>query len=302
MRPPTRSLCCQRRRKIRNLHRALLVGCRRATGNLKFPRQHHRAPRNLPLPLAGGRTNPAGPSGTKSRRSNWHILNAPLFNDIRNLHLWPCCCFDPKGAIMIPSLTSTFGTETAQDNPIPTSTQITHDLTCACRPHQTQRSIDGTRCDAISNGHRLRQHCQAGLWEETPLCKVRAPNKVLLTEQHATHSFFLNGDTIINLSPQVAGPRITSAVNWNTWNNTVSWAKGNNTWKCKTTCKIGYDTIFLQVVTSTETNLCRTKGQGVPYVKATPRGPPLQLPLFLHKRLVFSPARFNFAPYGPPLL
>ena len=54
------------------------------------------------------------------------------------------------------------------------------------------------------------------------------------------------------------------------------------------------------MLSSTETRLCRTKRHGVPYVRGAPRGRPLQLPLFLHKRLVFSLARFNFAPSGPP--
>ena len=59
---------------------------------------------------------------------------------------------------------------------------------------------------------------------------------------------------------------------------------------------------FVQVLTSPETNLCRTDPQDVPYAKAAPPGPPLQLPLFRDKGLVFSPARFNFAPTGQLLL
>ena len=54
--------------------------------------------------------------------------------------------------------------------------------------------------------------------------------------------------------------------------------------------------------TSAKTGLCRKKWQDVTYVRAAPRGRPLQLPLFLHKGLVLSPARLKFAPPGPTLL
>ena len=53
---------------------------------------------------------------------------------------------------------------------------------------------------------------------------------------------------------------------------------------------------------SAKTSLCRTKRQDVTFVRAALRGRPLQLPLFLHKGLVLSPARLNFAPPGPTLL
>ena len=53
---------------------------------------------------------------------------------------------------------------------------------------------------------------------------------------------------------------------------------------------------------STETSLCRTERQDVPYDRAAPHGRPLQLPLFLHKRHIFSHLRFNFALSGPAFL
>ena len=65
---------------------------------------------------------------------------------------------------------------------------------------------------------------------------------------------------------------------------------------------IGYDIYFIQVLTSTETSLCRTERQDVPYDRAAPHGRPLQLPLFLHKRHFFSHSRFNFALSGPAFL
>ena len=37
--------------------------------------------------------------------------------------------------------------------------------------------------------------------------------------------------------------------------------------KAKTKCLIGYDTYFIQVLTNTETNLCRTKRQDITYVR-----------------------------------
>ena len=68
----------------------------------------------------------------------------------------------------------------------------------------------------------------------------------------------------------------------------------------RVTYLIGFDTYFTQVLTSTETSLCSTKRQEVNYVSVAPRGRPLQLPPFLHKGLVLSPARFNFAPLVQP--
>ena len=64
----------------------------------------------------------------------------------------------------------------------------------------------------------------------------------------------------------------------------------------------GYHTYFIQVPTSAKTSLSRTERQDVTYVRAAPRGRPLQLPLFLHKGLVLSPTRLNFAPPGSTLL
>ena len=65
---------------------------------------------------------------------------------------------------------------------------------------------------------------------------------------------------------------------------------------------IEYDIYFIQVLTRTETSLCRTERQDVPYDRAAPHGRPLQLPLFLHKRHFFSHSRFNFALSGPAFL
>ena len=100
---------------------------------------------------------------------------------------------------------------------------------------------------------------------------------------------------MVKVSHGVEDPRITSVVNWITWNTEphrrMRQYKGT-----------GYDTYFIQVPTSAETSLCRKEWQDVTYVRAAPRGRPLQLPLFLHKRLVLSPTRLNFAPLGPTLL
>ena len=63
---------------------------------------------------------------------------------------------------------------------------------------------------------------------------------------------------------------------------------------------IGYNTYFVEVLASTETNLCGTKRQDFTYIRAALRGRPLQLLLFLHKRLVFRPAHFKFYPSGQP--
>ena len=62
----------------------------------------------------------------------------------------------------------------------------------------------------------------------------------------------------------------------------------------------GYDTYFIQVPTNAKTSLSRTERQDVTYVRAAPRGRPLQLPLFSNKGLVLSPARLNLAPLVQP--
>ena len=88
----------------------------------------------------------------------------------------------------------------------------------------------------------------------------------------------------------VVDPSITSVVNWKTWNREPHRRMRSNK-GVEATSLFGYDTYFLQVSTSAETSLCRTERQDVTYVRAAPRGRPLQLPLFLHKGLVLSPAR-----------
>ena len=96
-------------------------------------------------------------------------------------------------------------------------------------------------------------------------------------------------------------PRITSVVNCNTLkrdlHETMRQLKG-----VETTSLCGYNTYFIQVPTIATTSLSRTERQDVTYVRAAPRGRPLQLPLFLHKGLVLSPARLNLVPLGPALL
>ena len=48
----------------------------------------------------------------------------------------------------------------------------------------------------ISNSNRFRQYGQACLEEVSPLCEVRAPNKVLHKEQDTTYFLLFDGDTI----------------------------------------------------------------------------------------------------------
>ena len=193
----TRSWCCQNGRKTWILYHELHLGTSWRTQNSKSPRQLQWAPRDFSLPLTGRRTNLARPTRTKSRRSNWHVFNAPLLNDVWYSHPWLWCCFAPRGATIMPAFTGVFGSATTQHNPTPTGSQISDDLARTCWLHNTLRGIDRTWRNAISDSNRLRQHCQVGPWEEISLCKVRAPNKILHTEQDTTtHFFFLDDDTI----------------------------------------------------------------------------------------------------------
>ena len=106
---------------------------------------------------------------------------------------------------------------------------------------------------------------------------------------------------MVKSSHCVEYPRITSVVNWNTWKTQLHESMRQLT-GVEATSLLGYDTYFIQLPTSAKTSLSRTERQDVTYVRAAPRGRRLQLPLFLHKGLVLSPARLNFAPLGPTLL
>ena len=75
----------------------------------------------------------------KSSRSNWHVLHTPLFYSIGNSHPWPWWCF--TCATMIPLLIRILCKALAQDSPIPTSTQVTHNLALARCFHMAPRSI-----------------------------------------------------------------------------------------------------------------------------------------------------------------
>ena len=118
-----------------------------------------------------------------------------------------------------------------------------------------------------------------------------------------TSSFFMatRSRLMVNPSPFAGGPRSTSAVNSKTW-NTEPHRRMRQFKGVQATCLIGDNTYFIQVPTSSKSSLYRTNWQDVTYVRAAPRGRPLQLPLFLHKGLVLSPARLNLAPLGPTLL
>ena len=106
---------------------------------------------------------------------------------------------------------------------------------------------------------------------------------------------------MVNSSHCAEDPRITSVVNWNTW-NTEPHRRMRQYKGVQATSQTGYYTYFIQVPTSAKTSLSRTERQDVTYVRAAPRGRPLQLPLFLHKKLVLSSARLNLSPPGPTLL
>ena len=103
---------------------------------------------------------------------------------------------------------------------------------------------------------------------------------------------------ILKLSPRVAGPSFASAVNRTILNVTVSWVIETPHMQVQNNVHDWIRHILYKVLPSTETSLCRTERQDVYYVRAAPRGRPLQVPLFVNKGQVLSPARFNFAPSG----
>ena len=92
-------------------------------------------------------------------------INELLLNDIWDSHPWLLCCLTARGATMIPALTRVSGSATVQQKPIPAGAQISDDLARICWLHHSPRGLDWTWCNAIRDSNRLRQHCQAGIWE-----------------------------------------------------------------------------------------------------------------------------------------
>ena len=136
------------------------------------------------------------------------------------------------------------------------------------------------------------------------LCKVRAPNTILHTEQDTTQFLLFHGNSIESdneFFTMTCRPTDYKCCQLEHLKQQLMRITGQ-LMEVGITCLFGYDTYFTQKLTSTETSLCRTERQDVTYVKAAPRGPPLQLPLFLHKGVVLSPAGFNFALSGPTVL
>ena len=184
---PTRSWCSQSRRKTRVLYQRPPWGTSWGTWHLEPPWQLHRTTGDFSLPLVGRRTNLACPGRTKSRRTNRHVLNAPLLNHVRYPHPWPWRCFNPRGNTMMLALTRVLGSTAPRNHAIPKGAHIRDDLTSRCWRNNTPWRIHRARRNAISDSSRLRQHSQACLREEIPLCEVRAPNKVPHTKQDTTH-------------------------------------------------------------------------------------------------------------------
>ena len=56
------------------------------TRDFKSPRQLHWVSRDFSLPPTGWGTDFTWPRRTKRRHSNWHVLNAPLLNNVSDSH------------------------------------------------------------------------------------------------------------------------------------------------------------------------------------------------------------------------
>ena len=133
---------------------------------------------------------------------------------------------------------------------------------------------------------------------------MRAPNKVLHTKEDTTHFLLFDGVTIqtdVKLLTLRWRPMDHKRRQLEHLKHRAS-KKNETSQRGEATCLIGYDTYFILVPMSAKTSLRRTERQDVTYVRAAPRGRLLQLPLFLHKGLVLSPARLKLAPLGPTLL
>ena len=94
------------------------------------------------------------------------------------------------------------------------------------------------------------------------------------TPRTSSLSMATRSKLIVNSSPFADDPRITRVVNWNTWKTTLHEGTRQHI-GVEATCLIGYDTYFIQVLTSAETSLSGTERQDVTYVRAAPRGRPL---------------------------
>ena len=106
------------------------------------------------------------------------------------------------------------------------------------------------------------------------LCEVRAPNKIHYTEQYF---LFFDCDTVEadkNLFATSCRPMEQMCHQLEYLKQQNLMRKTKQLMEVRTICLIGYDIYFIQVVTSTETNLCRTKRQDITYVRAALRWRP----------------------------
>ena len=162
---PARSWCRQSRSKTWVLHQRPPWGTSWGTWYLKPPWQLHRITGDLSLPLAGRRTDLAWPRRTENRRTNRHVLNAPLLNHVRYPHPWPWRCFNPRAASMVPAFTRVLGRTTTQNHPIPTGAHVSSHLAWRIGRNNTPWRVHGTWWNAISDSNRFRQHSQPCLRE-----------------------------------------------------------------------------------------------------------------------------------------
>ena len=126
-------------------------------------------------------------------------------------------------------------------------------------------------------------------------------HEILHAKQSITHLILAKHHArsrlMVNLSPEVTGPRTMGAVSWNTCIKQDD-SPANQT--IRRLHHIRHDTYFKQMLASTKTSLQRAKRQDVTYVRAAPRWKPLQLSLVLHKGLVLSPTSLNPTASDPP--
>ena len=298
---PTRRLCCQSRCKTRIIYQRLLLGCRRRTRNLKFPRQLHGAKRGCSLPLAGGITNLLGPVGPKAGETtgtySTHSSSTTLMictsgfvavslQGLPPWYLWLLVLF-----VLQRCKTSPYQQARRSLTTWPLHAVLTR-LQGAYKKFDVMLLARATDSESIVKSD-----------SEKKLLGVKCGLRAIYCAQNRTPRFSPSlmasrSRFKTNLTLRVSGPRITSVVNWNTWNITffrsirkpTQASAIQNTW---------LDTIH-------SLNRCcwarepPCAGQIDRTSLTSGRLP--QLPLFLHEGLTPSPARFNFAPSRPLLL
>ena len=119
----------------------------------------------------------------------------------------------------------------------------------------------------------------------------------IMTPSTASRLTATRSKMMLNGAPRLFAPLTTSVVNCKTWTKHGNYE--NELMIRKSKLDITY---LVQTTTSPKSRLWGPRRQDVPYIRATPFGDALQLPLILHRRLIFSLTGLHSLATGPTRL